>query len=282
MKITLVTSTPSPKKAIAAAFLNMGIGRDIKYLEKDITDKEAEDAFKEIISSHLDAPLEFANFNLFWEDIPLFLRAQLVRHRVGWGFAERSMRFYDANLKSPVKEYDWIAMPTVTKEKDGSDKIGKKSILKGQTIQSVVEKEMERQLSLYSLLLEEGVDQQEARNIIGVWYPTSMQTTCSFRALRNMLADRLSSQAHPFWQKAAREIKEIITNIDKQMGDSLIDSCEMAGRCVWNSRFDRDCDACIARGKKKAHIHIWNRTTSFGPNTQCDCGIMKQNLIENK
>ena len=91
MKISLVTSTPNPKKAIAAAFMNMGIGRDTTNLDQ-ITEEEADDAMKEIFKSHLDAPLEFASFNLFWQDIPLFLRAQLVRHRVGWGFAERAIQ----------------------------------------------------------------------------------------------------------------------------------------------------------------------------------------------
>ena len=145
-----------------------------------------------------------------------------------------------------------------------------------------METEMRRQMDLYSLLIKDGVDQQEARNVIGVWYPTAMQTTCTYRALRGMLADRLSSQAHPFWQKAARRIKELVTSVDKVLGDGLIDSCEMSGRCVWNSRFDRDCDSCIARGLKKIHVHEWNRDTTFGKGTQCDCGILKQNLLENK
>lgn len=273
MKIHLVNYTPSPKKSIAAAFLNMGIGMDTTNLEQ-ISEEQAQDSLKEIFKSHLDAPLEFATFNLFWEDIPLFLRAQLVRHRIGWGYAERSLRFYDANIRDPIKDYDWNALPTVT-EKEFSN-----PVFAGRNIKEVVESEMKRQMDLYSKLIKEGVDQQDARNIIGVWYPTAMQTTCSYRALRAMLADRLSSQAHPFWQDAAKQIKKLITEIDKDLGDGLVDSCQLHGRCVWNSRFDRDCNACIERGAKKKHEHLWNRHTTFGINTQCDCGIMKQNLLK--
>jgi|TARA_R100000501_G_C2627592_1_gene121540 flavin-dependent thymidylate synthase len=273
MKIHLVTHTPEPLKAIAIPFLNMGIGRDIKSFD-DITQEEARDALKEIFKSHLDAPTEFATFNLFWEDIPIFMRAQLVRHRVGWGFAERSLRFYDANIRDPIKDYDFDSMPTIKSAK------GKQTVLKDQNLEEVVEKEMERQMMLYSLLLKEGIDQQDARNIIGVWYPTAMQTTCSYRALRTMLSDRLSSQAHPFWQSAAKQIKKLITEVDKDLGDGLIDSCEMYGRCVWKSKYDRDCDSCIKRGTEKAHEHIFDRETSFGENTQCSCGTMKQNLLK--
>ncbi len=269
MQIYLVTHTPQPKKAIAAAFLNMGIGKDITSLDQ-ITEEQANDALKEILKSHLDAPLEYASFNFFWQDIPLFLRAQLVRHRVGWGYAERSLRFFDANLRNPMENYDWDTMPTITNHKDPN-------------IKKAIEKIMAEQMVLYSLLLKKGIDQQDARNIIGVWYPTAMQTTCSFRALRQMLADRLSSQAHPFWQKAAKQIKQLITEVDPDLGAALVDSCELAGRCVWNSRMDRDCDACIKRGLKKPHKHIWTETTTFGKQTQCKCGILKPlNLIENK
>ena len=276
MEIFLTSYTPNPKKAIAAAFLNMGIGKDTKDLS-EITDEEANDALKEIFKSHLDAPLEFASFNFFWKDIPIFLRAQLVRHRVGWGFAERSLRFYDPNLRiDSVENYDWEAMPTV------KDTKAKNPIFGGKTIKEIVHGEMKRQLDLYSLLIEEGVDQQEARNIIGVFFPTAMQTTCSYRALRGMLADRLSSQAHPFWQKAAKQIKKLVTEVDETLGNGLVDSCELHGKCVWNSRFDRDCESCIARKMKKPHEHLWTRETSFGPNTQCDCGIMKNNYLLQK
>lgn len=274
MEIKLIDYTPNPSKAIAAAFLNMGIGKDTTNLD-DLTDEETEDALKEIFKSHLDAPLEFASFNFFWMDIPIFLRAQLVRHRVGWGFAERSLRFFDANLrKQAVEHYDWVAMPTV------DDKVTKNPIFGGKTRREIVESEMNRQLDLYSLLLEEGVDQQDARNIIGVFYPTAMQTTCSFRALRGMLADRLSSQAHPLWQKAAHQIKDQITAINKQLGDALVDSCEMYGKCVWRSKYDRDCEGCIKRGWEKPHDHQWLKDTTLGKNTQCPCGELRKELLK--
>jgi len=217
MKIHLISHTKEPLKSIAVAILNMGIGKDIRSIE-DITYKEAVEAIKDVFKSHLDSPLEYASFNLFWEDIPLFLRAQLVRHRVGWGFAERSLRFYDANLRNPVENYDWDAMPTI------KEKISEQEVLGKHPLKDLVESEMKRQMELYSLLLKEKVSQQDARNVIGVWYPTAMQTTCTYRALRQMLADRLSSQAHPFWQKAAKEIKQLIARIDPYLGEGLVDS----------------------------------------------------------
>ena len=161
-------------------------------------------------------------------------------------------------------------MPTINNEN-----VFKNEMMGGQKIKDIVEAEMKRQMYLYSALLKENVDQQDARNVIGVWYPTAMQTTCSYRALRAMLADRLSSQAHPFWQKAAKEIKRLVTEIDKDLGDGLIDSCQLHGRCVWRSKYDRDCEGCIKRGWEKSHDHVWEKETTFGKNTQCPCGTLK-------
>lgn len=275
MKIFLVNYTPAPKKAIASFFLNMGIGKDYTDLSQ-ISEEEAKDALKEIFKSHLDAPLEAVNFQFFWQDIPLFLRSQLVRHRVGWSFAERSLRFYDANLRDPVNEFDWSAVPTI------KDKELKNPIFGGKMAKEVVEDEMKRQMDLYGKLIEEGIDQQDSRVVIGSWYGTAMQTNCSYRALRAMLADRLSSQAHPFWQQAAHQIKKLITEVDKDLGEGLIDSCQLHGRCVWRSKYDRDCESCIKRGVQKPHEHIWDRDTTFGKNTQCNCGILKQNLLNGR
>jgi hypothetical protein len=268
-----VTHTPDPAKAIAAAFWNTGIGHDVKSLS-EISDEKAADALSEMFKSHLDGALEFASFNFFWEDIPIFMRAHLVRHRVGWGFAERSLRYYDAAMEDEVVNYDWGAMPNLPDAPAPG-----RTILGGQSLRGMMAGEMKRQVQFYDLLLKEGVDQQDARNVIGVWYPTNMQTTCTYRALRTMLASRLTSQAHPFWQKAAREIKALVTEVSPVLGAGLVDVCQIAGRCVWHSRFDRDCDDCIKRGMATAHEHNWTRTTSRGAFTQCDCGVMKPLLL---
>jgi flavin-dependent thymidylate synthase len=275
MKIHLVNYTPSPKKAIASFFLNMGIGKSFTSLDQ-ISEEEASDALKEIFKSHLDAPLEAASFQFFWEDIPIFMREQLVRHRVGWSFASRSFRFFDINKSNPIKNYDWDAIPTINREAK------KEAPFFGKNLKDIMGIEMNHQLEMYNLFLKEGVSSEDARNIIGVWVGTFLQTNCTYRALRAMMADRLSSQAHIFWQKAAKQIKQLITEIDKDLGNGLVDSCEIMGRCVWRSKYDRDCEACIKRGTQTKHEHKWTRDTIIGLNSQCDCGEWKPiNLISN-
>jgi len=257
MKIHLISWTNEPLKCIAAALLNMGIGKDTRTLD-DITYGESVDALKEIFKSYLDTPLEFASFNFFWEDIPLYLRSELERARVGWSYAERSLRFYQAGDRKPIEKIDWNYFPTIKTEEQKKEFI------------SFITKEMEE----YALLKEMGVETQEARNVIGVWYGTALQTSCTYRALRNTMALRLSSQAHPAWRNAANQIKELVTSVDKHLGEGLIDICQMQGRCVWQSKLDRQCPDCIKRGILPNHEHKFDKPTNNG--MQCNCGILEK------
>jgi thymidylate synthase ThyX len=275
MKLYLITHTHEPLKAIAVPMINMGIGRKVKSLD-EISEEEALGYFNEVIKSYLPEPLTFASFNLLWEDVPIFILRQLIRSHIGWSFAERSLRFFDPNLKTPVDEYDWKAMPVIEKQQTEN-----KAPFFGTPLKTVTEMEMKHQLELYKQLVEAGSDQQDARNILGVWFPTDIQTTCTYMALRHLLSKRLSSQAHPMWQDASRQIKELVTKVSAPLGNALTDACEIEGRCVWKSRLDRDCEDCIRRGKAERHEHQWTQTTSWGENTQCLCGILKPaNLLK--
>ncbi len=277
MKIHLITYTSEPLKAIAVPMINMGIGRSVRSLA-EIDEGEAEAYFNEVIKSYLPEPLTFASFNFLWEDVPIFILRQLIRSHIGWSFAERSLRFFDPNIKTPIDEYDWNAMPVIKATQTENE-----HPFYGTPLKDVVKMEMTRQLALYAELIKAGSDQQDARNILGVWFPTDIQTTCTYMALRHLLSKRLSSQAHPMWREAAEQMKSLVTEVSPQLGNALVDACAIEGRCVWNSRLDRDCDDCIARGRKKAHEHAWTRDTSFGEKTQCDCGVLKpMNLIQEK
>ena len=254
MKIHLISYTKDPLKSIAAAILNIGIGRDIRTLD-DISYEEAQKAFDDTCKSFLTSPLEYASFNFFWEDIPLFLRSELERARVGWSYAERSLRFYQANERNPVEKIDWKYFPSVKTDLD------KKMFITMAEIQ----------METYKNIKEYGLETQDARSSIGPWFGTALQTSSNFRALRDTMALRLSSQAHQGWKDAAGQIKQLVTEVDKVLGDSLTDICEIQGRCVWHSKMDRPCEDCKRRGRASNHEHSFSLKTKSGT-MQCSCG----------
>ena len=257
MKIHLITHTKDPLKAIAAGILNIGIGKDIRSLD-DITQEEAEKAFKDTTKSWLTSPLEYASFNFFWEDIPLFMRTELERARVGWSYCERSLRFYQAGERDPVEKIDWDMFPSVKTDEQ----------------KEAFKKMAENDMITYENFKAIGMDTQEARNAIGVWFGTALQTACNYRALRDTMAVRLSSQAHPAWQKAAKMIKALVTEVEPLLGEGLVDTCQIQGRCVWHSKLDRPCQNCMDRGQfEHNHEHNFNLQTKNN-GLQCSCGML--------
>jgi len=254
MKIHLISHTKEPLKSIAAACLNVGIGKDIRSLD-DVPREEAVKVFKDTISSWLTSPLEFASFNFFWEDIPLFLRSELERARVGWSYAERSMRFYRAGKRNPIDKIDWKYFPSV------KTKVQRETFIA----------ECKREMELYEHLRSEGIETSDCRCVIGSWYGTALQTSCTYRALRDTMAVRISSQAHSGWRDATSQIKKLVTEVDPVLGDALVDICQITGHCVWKSKLDRVCEDCKKRGWGINHVHDFS-------NGQCTCGLFKHEV----
>jgi thymidylate synthase (FAD) len=257
MKIHLISHTNEPLKAIAAAQLNIGTGRNITSIN-DISKEEAEETVADLLKSFLNSPLEFATINLFWENVPIFILRELIRHRIGWSYAERSLRFYDVADTDIDETTNMDYFPSL------DDSVADEGA--AISTEDLWRNTIDQQLDTYKWLKDHGASAQDARTVVGVWFPTNLQTACSFRALRDMMALRLSSQAHPAWKDAAKQIKAIVTGIDPFLGDALTDICDIQGRCVWQSRLDRPCDSCAERGRDANHGH------DYSNGGQCSCG----------
>ena len=190
------------------------------------------------------------------------MRTELERARVGWSYAERSLRFYQADERNPVEKIDWIHYPSVKTDEQ------KKSFT------DMMNRHMEEYKSLQK---ENGLETQDARNAIGPWFGTALQTSCNYRSLRDTMAVRLSSQAHPAWQDATRQIKELVTSIDPLLGEGITDICDIQGRCVWHSKLDRPCADCERRGRDSNHSHSYALKTKSGV-LQCSCGELETEM----
>jgi thymidylate synthase ThyX len=223
-----------PVQAIAAAHLSIGTGKGVHSL-LDLTretdngpSEEAIVAFKDACKGFLSSALEFATFNFFWKDVPIFLLRELYRSRFV-SPAERSLRFatIDAGM---VERFPMDYAPSILPE-----------------WQEEYQNDLAMQALAYHKWLERGATPQDARNLLGVWTLTHTTTAISYRALRDILAVRQTSQAHPAWQDAVKQIKSLVRVIHPVLSEELRDICDIQGRCVWQSRLDRPCSACEMR-----------------------------------
>jgi len=252
MRIDLQTCTEKPLHAIAAAALSIGRGQGARDV-RDISDEDAVAAFKDACKGALSSVLEFATFNFFWQDVPIFLLRELYRSRFV-SPAEQSLRFTALDVDI-VDRFDMRYAPSV-----GENVGAYHELLKMQVMQ-------------YKLLLEQGVSVQDARNVLGVWVPTHTTTIISYRALRDILSVRQTSQAHPAWQDAVAQIKALVGAVHSVLAEELRDICDISGRCVWQSKLDRPCSACEARGRVANHVHDY---VLMGDGwAYCECGERK-------
>ena len=258
MKIYLQAYTYMPVHAIAAAALSVGTGKGVRLLGAELTDRDAVAAFLDTCRGHLSSVLEFASFNFFWEDVPIFLLRELVRHRVGCSYAEQSLRFAVMDA-ARIERFPDTYAPSI---EEGS---GAHILFKDALVQ---------QIATYQNLLALGVTVQDARTVLGVWVPTHITTAFTYRALRDILSLRQTSQAHPAWQDAVTQIKALMADVHPVLAEELRDVCALTGRCVWQSKLDRPCSACAARGMDPNHVHAW---TKFHDGWYyCSCGERTQ------
>lgn len=252
----LLSHTNEPLKAIAAAIENIGIGSDTTNLD-DMTYEAAKDKVADTVKSYLSSPLEYASFNFFVQNVPIFIIREWVRARIGWSYAERSLRFFQLD-ETILEKIDRRFYPSL----DDDQWVRFLAICR-------------QEIGFYLELKERyGFETQEARNVLGVWVPTQLQVAGNYRAIRDTMGLRLSSQAHPGWQLVAGEIKKRITEVDQFLGENITDICGIQGRCVWHSRLDRPCDDCMRRGREPNHSHSFTLQTKAGTK-QCSCGQLE-------
>jgi thymidylate synthase ThyX len=233
-------------QAIAAAHLSIGTGRGVHSLlgltkEEahpfdllyDYTEptEEAIVAFKDACKGFLSSALEFATFNFFWEDVPIFLLRELYRSRFV-SPAEQSLRFATVGA-GMAERFSMGYAPSILSE-----------------WQEEYQNDLAAQILIYRKWLERGATPQDARNLLGVWVLTHTTTTMSYRALRDVLAVRQTSQAHPAWQDVVKQIKSLMWSIHPVLEEELRDICDIQGRCVWQSSLDRPCSACEQRRER--------------------------------
>jgi len=94
LKVTLLTNTPEPERAVAAAGRLCYSNSTAAELKKDMTDEEVERLVKLLIrSGHLSAT-EHASFTVGIDGISRACSHQLVRHRLA-SYSQQSQRYVD-------------------------------------------------------------------------------------------------------------------------------------------------------------------------------------------
>lgn len=204
MKVSLITHTKNPEKAIVAAIRQCYSPLSGKSLWNKVTNDQKSKLIKQIISSGHTSTIEHASFTFAVEGVSRALTHQLVRHRIA-SYSQKSQRY--------VREggFEYILPPTIAKMPE--------------LVKTYV-KELKNIQAGYQKLLDAGIPAEDARMLLPNACETKIVITMNCRSLFNFFAERLCARAQ--WeirQMAAlmlKECKRVAPNIFKFAGPSCV------------------------------------------------------------
>ena len=181
---------------------------------------EMEKAFKDIVSTKLQTPMEMIHTLWLLNDVTRAFTHQLVRYRIGTAFVQESMRFL--GRKNVFK----VLMSGNTSWK----LLGQYGDANANSVQT------------YMDLLDEGVTSEDARGVLPTNILTHIYFDCSLRTLAMMTTQRLCCQAQGIWTPIIIEFrKQVRGRLGAEIADLLKAPVELGNPCGYGASFDRPC-----------------------------------------
>jgi len=186
MKVTLIQHTPEPEKLVAVAARMCYSSSSGSEIVEKITPEIIGKMIMQAKESHHDSLFEHITFTFLIEGVSRVLSHQLVRHRIGVVFHQRSQRYVKQELKDDV----YVPM----------------SILSNNEAYDVFNHAITICASAYNKLIDLGVPKEDARYVFPNATNTQLIMTVNARELIHILNLRLC-------QRAQDEIQRLFTMI---------------------------------------------------------------------
>lgn len=290
-KVSLLSMTPDPLGTVASV---LSLAKGETRAPGDFSVDEKMYYWQQSSATHLRAPWEFIEFHFFIDGVPRSWTQQLERQRTATYF-EQSLRFaviedlpqsvaLPPSLMGTVRPLPtWIYGSDVDIESWTPEQ---KDL---QRRREIWEEGLRAVQDCYERLIDMGMPQEEARDLLPLGTCTRLHYRTSLRGLAEHAGNRLCTQAQWRWKFVFNEIIHAIRaygtdHLDHDFDDwqypIIADSeifkpvCYSMGKCPWQSDFDRGCrirpavDAFAAAGipsSRWADSTLKNMDGEFGP-----------------
>ena len=199
MTIELLASTPNPELTIAHAASTC-------YDSKPKELEPARKMIKAIIKSGHESCVEHASATFVLDRISRVVTHELVRHRIGFSYSQRSQRYVNEHQPSYV----------IPEEIAGSPKA-----------LEVFQEAMNAAWAAYSKLQAVGMRNEIARYVLPNACTTKITVTANFRAWRNFLKLRCSKRAQPEIRELAYKLFDELCKIAPSCFEDLKDESNL-------------------------------------------------------
>lgn len=199
MTIELLASTPNPELTIAHAASTC-------YDSKPKDLEPARKMIKAIIKSGHESCVEHASATFVLDGISRVVTHELVRHRIGFSYSQRSQRYVNEHNPSYV----------IPEEIAGSPKA-----------LEIFQEAMNATWAAYSKLQTAGMRNEIARYVLPNACTTKITVTANFRAWRNFLKLRCSKRAQPEIRELAYKLLDELYKIAPSCFEDLKDESNL-------------------------------------------------------
>lgn len=226
MKVSLLQYTPEPEKLVAAAARLCYSDKSADELMDNFTPEKVESFVQRLVALGHESPMEHVCFTFAIDGISRACSHQLVRHRIGVSFSQKSQRYVKE------KQFEYVVPPKVAKNPELAAKF---------------EQAMQRAQAEYEELLAAGVPAEDARFVLPNAAATSLVVTMNVRSLWHFFQLRCCNRAQ--WEIRALanamlvEVREVAPLLFANAGAT----CDSMGICFEGAMSCGKCKNIQAR-----------------------------------
>ena len=222
MKVKLIAYTPDPERVVAlAARMCYANTIDIETLENGLDSAQIKRLIYQLKDSGHTSTWEHVSFSFAIEGISRVVSHELVRHRIGCSYSQRSQRYCAEG------ECDFIEPYTIRyKSKETDD-----DVLWSSAADDIFWSSVCNSKDDYKNLLENNIPREDARYVLPNATATRMIVTMNARALLHFFNLRCCNRA----MREIRELANAMLDLVKKIAPTLFEkagaSCVSLGYC---------------------------------------------------
>lgn len=208
--VVLVSHTPSPERNVALAARMCYSSLDVSSLTRDLDEGEVEKLVQRILDLGHESVLEMASFSFAIEGISRVTSHQLVRHRIGSSYAQKSQRY--------IREEGFAA---ILPDGIASSPEGK----------AIFFDALAYCQQAYNDLIDLGIHQEEARYLLPGAVETKIFVTMNARSLHHFFRLRCCNRAQGEIRALANRMLEVVQEVAPLLFKKAGPPCIVQGSC---------------------------------------------------
>jgi len=228
IKIEVLTHTPDPEQtvALAARLCYSPLGGD--ELKAALTPEKVKGLLQNVLGMGHFSVLEHISFTFLIEGVSRVTTHQLVRHRIGCSYSQKSQRYVRE------KEPEFVIPPKIAKDPEKKEEFLKTC---------------REAFSAYCDLVDRGIHQEEARYLLPQALESKIVVTMNGRALHHFFSLRCCTRAQGEIRTMAQKMLNLVKGKAPLLFETAGAACER-GPCPEG---DKSCGRWLKKGERNGN-----------------------------